>query len=260
METVSGLVNRYIVFFWGTRQSLNRFEDRVIIKMFENMIDVALYAVVGLFLGILISIFYWRRQVGAREDYIEELETSMEGKDSDIKGFTNRLKEMETEVEGLGDQLSQRDEAIRDQAAQIESKDGDINQLKADLSSIEKQNQDSIARAEDAEARAGELENSVEEKEREIAALKARMRAMQDDFSIIAGIGPRVSEILRSARINTFAKLAVADEGRIRDILEAENPSLLRLTDPSTWSEQASLAAEEDWEALSALQESLKGG
>ena len=228
--------------------------------MFENMFEVALYAAVGLFVGVLISMFYWRRQVGAREDYIEELETSMEGKDSDIKDFTKRLKGMETEAEGLGDQLSQRDEAIRDQAAQIEVKDDDINQLKADVAALEKQNRDSITRAEDAEARADELENSVGEKEREIAALKARTRAMQDDFAIIAGIGPRVSAILRSARINTFAKLAATDEGRIRDILEAENPSLLRLTDPSTWPEQARLAAEEDWEALSALQESLKGG
>lgn len=177
-----------------------------------------------------------------------------------VEDLRKRLKDMETEAEGLGDELVRRDEAIRDQAAQIEEKDADINRLKSEVADLEKQNQDSVARAEDAEARAGELENSVGEKEREIAALRARTRAMQDDFTIIAGIGPRVSAILRAARINTFAKLADTDEGRIRDILEAENPSLLRLTDPSTWSEQARLAAEEDWEALSALQESLKEG
>ena len=228
--------------------------------MFENMFEVAIYAVVGLILGVLISWFYWRRQVGDREDYIEELETSIEGKDSDIKDFQKRVKGQETELEGLGAQLSQREETVRDQTAQIEERDNSVSQLRAQVADLEKQNRDSITRAEDAEARAGELENSVEEKEREIIALRARTRAMQDDFAIIAGIGPRVSEILRSARINTFAKLAAADVSGIRDILEAENPSLLRLTDPSTWPEQARLAAEEDWEALSALQESLKRG
>ena len=45
---------------------------------------------------------------------------------------------------------------------------------------------------------------------------------------------------------------------RIREILEAENPNLLRLTDPSTWPEQARMAADGDWEALSALQNDLK--
>jgi hypothetical protein len=64
--------------------------------------------------------------------------------------------------------------------------------------------------------------------------------------------------LLRLAGINTFVKLASADVKRIREILETENPNLLRLTDPSIWPEQARLASEGDWEGLSALQDSLK--
>ncbi len=44
----------------------------------------------------------------------------------------------------------------------------------------------------------------------------------------------------------------------IREILVAENPRLLRLSDPTTWPEQAEMAAEGRWEDLKALQEGLK--
>ena len=212
--------------------------------MFENVFEVVILLVTGLFAGILISWLYWRGQISEREDRIGELEASVEGKDGDLKNSSRRLKENESVIENLMAQLSQLEDTIHDRSAQIREKDSSIDLLKGEAADLEKQNQDSIARAEEAEAR--------------VAALEARTRAMQDNFAILDGIGPRVSEVLRSAGVNTFAKLAATDEDGIRGILEAENPSLLRLTDPSTWQEQAGLAAEGDWEALSSLQESLK--
>jgi len=84
------------------------------------------------------------------------------------------------------------------------------------------------------------------------------MRAMQDDLTIIAGIGPKVSAVLRSTGINTFAKLADQKENKIKEILETENPRLLQLVEPKAWPEQAKLASEGEWSALKALKESLK--
>jgi len=81
---------------------------------------------------------------------------------------------------------------------------------------------------------------------------------MQDDFSYLDGVGPKISATLRSAGVKTFAKLAAKEVDDIREILVAENPSLLRLSDPSTWPEQAGMAAEGRWEDLEALQEGLK--
>ena len=39
----------------------------------------------------------------------------------------------------------------------------------------------------------------------------------------------------------------------------AENPRLLQLVDPTTWSEQARLASAGEWGVLRSLQDSLKG-
>ena len=78
-----------------------------------------------------------------------------------------------------------------------------------------------------------------------------------DDLEIIEGIGPRIAGLLQAAGITTFAQLAEADVNRLQEILSAAK---LRLADPTTWAEQAKLAAKGDWSALEVFQNELKGG
>jgi hypothetical protein len=79
-----------------------------------------------------------------------------------------------------------------------------------------------------------------------------------DDLKRIEGIGPKISELLQSSGITTFAQLAAAEVGRLREVLK--EAGLAGLADPATWPEQADLAAAGKWEALEALQGELKGG
>jgi predicted flap endonuclease-1-like 5' DNA nuclease len=78
-----------------------------------------------------------------------------------------------------------------------------------------------------------------------------------DDLVIIEGIGPKIAEILVVAGITTFNQLAATDVNRLKEILDKEG---LRLADPSSWAEQARLAAAGDQAGLKAYQERLKGG
>jgi predicted flap endonuclease-1-like 5' DNA nuclease len=78
-----------------------------------------------------------------------------------------------------------------------------------------------------------------------------------DDLKVIEGIGPKVASLLAEIGIVTFSQLAEADMHRVRDVL---NRARLPMIDPSTWPEQASLAAEGKWEELDALRDALKGG
>jgi hypothetical protein len=98
----------------------------------------------------------------------------------------------------------------------------------------------------------------MQKKEHQITSLKTKELVMQDDFTYIDGIGPKVSIILRSAGVKTFKKLSTIKVDKIKEILETENPNLLRLTDPTTWSDQARMVSEGEWEALKVLQDSLK--
>jgi predicted flap endonuclease-1-like 5' DNA nuclease len=81
-----------------------------------------------------------------------------------------------------------------------------------------------------------------------------------DDLKRIEGIGPKISSVLAAAGITTFAQLADANVEQLRQILETADPRLLRLVDPASWPQQAGLAAGGEWDALSALQNQLRGG
>ncbi len=76
-----------------------------------------------------------------------------------------------------------------------------------------------------------------------------------DDLTRLAGIGPKVAQVLREAGIHSFAQLAAADVDELRRILRQAG---LRFMDPSTWPEQAALAAQEEWDALAQLQGRLR--
>ena len=206
-------------------------------------------------MGASLSWFYLRQKISERDEYIEDLETSLIEK---VEDLNSRVREQETNLERLNSDLSQRERVIANMNASVQEKDDMINGFEEKISLLENQNREGLGRAEAAERRLRELDSSLIEKEKEITVLTARVNAMQDDLSILDGIGPKISAVLGLAGIKSFSQLASTDEDRIRGILEEENPNLLRLTDPSTWFEQARMAANGDWESLSSLQDKLK--
>ncbi len=79
-----------------------------------------------------------------------------------------------------------------------------------------------------------------------------------DDLKRIEGIGPKISAILQKAGITSFAMLADTPPDRLREILD--EAGIRRISDPTTWPEQAVLAAAGRWDELKALQGHLTGG
>lgn len=93
-------------------------------------------------------------------------------------------------------------------------------------------------------------------------ALKAKASApkvVADDLVKIEGVGPKINELLKAAGIVTFAQLASTTVARLKEILAAGG-SRFRTWDPTTWPEQAALAAKGDWEAFNKLTKELVAG
>jgi predicted flap endonuclease-1-like 5' DNA nuclease len=130
------------------------------------------------------------------------------------------------EGEQLRGQVSEGQATIRDLTAQLEERNQAISQLKSAATS-----------------RAAEA--PVLEKPK------------PDNLARIEGIGPKISQVLQDAGIMTFEQLAAADVSRLEQILTGAG---MRLAEPSTWPEQARLAAAGDWQALETLQDELTGG
>jgi predicted flap endonuclease-1-like 5' DNA nuclease len=225
--------------------------------MFEQIYP-ALLPAAGLAAGTVITYIYGQRKVNQRDDHIEELEDTVKTRDDKIKSLNKNLKEHEATMEALNTDLSQRDTTIQSLEKHISERNEHVDTLNADIAGLTRQNQETMDRAVGAEARVSELQTLTQEKEQKITALKAKERAMQDDFTHLDGVGPKISATLRSAGVKTFTKLAAKEVDDLRGILVAENPSLLRLSDPTTWPEQAEMAAEGRWETLKTLQEGIR--
>lgn len=80
---------------------------------------------------------------------------------------------------------------------------------------------------------------------------------VNDNLTIIEGIGPKVEKVLANIGITTFSGLAGADHSMVRGALDEAG---YKYMDPTSWFEQADLAAKGDMGELKRLQDSLKGG
>ncbi|MGV9003020.1 50S ribosomal protein L21 [Flavobacterium sp.] len=88
-------------------------------------------------------------------------------------------------------------------------------------------------------------------------APKATKKA--DDLTLIEGAGPKAAEALVAAGIDTFAKLAKKTTEEIQAVLDASELKVQNLV-PTTWAQQAQLAADGKMDELKKLQDELNGG
>ena len=80
-----------------------------------------------------------------------------------------------------------------------------------------------------------------------------------DDLTIVEGFGDETADLLKLNGITTFEQLANTDVHRLRGILH-DGGSGFQLHNPTTWPQQARLAANRDWVKLAALKAELVGG
>ncbi len=104
----------------------------------------------------------------------------------------------------------------------------------------------------------GEEQEPIEEPEASLPPIVV-FEGARDDLKVIEGIGPKIEQILFSKGITTYGQLAATSVQQLKDILAEAGPRYA-MHDPGTWSAQALLAANGEWENLRAYQEFLHGG
>jgi large subunit ribosomal protein L17 len=80
-----------------------------------------------------------------------------------------------------------------------------------------------------------------------------------DDLTIIEGLGPKAAEVLIAGGISTFLQLVNTPAEQVKEILTSANARVGHL-DPTTWGQQAQLAADGKMDELKALQDKLNNG
>ena len=79
---------------------------------------------------------------------------------------------------------------------------------------------------------------------------------ISQDLTVVEGVGPKIAAALQAAGIENYADLAATSPEQLRMILSDAGLS----ADPSTWSEQAQMAAAGNMDQLKAYQDKLQGG
>ena len=93
-----------------------------------------------------------------------------------------------------------------------------------------------------------------------VAAKKAGFALKNaNDLTVVEGIGPKINELFNNAGVKTFAQLAKQTVPQMRKVLD-DGGSRFRIANPSTWAQQAALAADNKWDELKKLQDNLSGG
>ena len=82
---------------------------------------------------------------------------------------------------------------------------------------------------------------------------------VKDDLTLIEGIGPKIANLLVVGGLKSYKAVADASIEDIKSILE-KGGSAYAMHDPSTWSQQAQLAADGKWAELNTLKEKLISG
>ena len=95
----------------------------------------------------------------------------------------------------------------------------------------------------------------------DLAAAKKAGFALKNanDLTVVEGIGPKINELFNNAGVKTFVQLAAQSVTQMRKVLD-DGGSRFRIANPSTWAQQAALAADNKWEELKKLQDNLSGG
>ncbi|MEM9326065.1 MAG: hypothetical protein AAGA85_10430 [Bacteroidota bacterium] len=84
-------------------------------------------------------------------------------------------------------------------------------------------------------------------------------RIKDDDLTLVEGIGPKISGLLKADGCSTWRALSNRTPAQIQVVLDRAGKDY-QIHNPATWPQQAQLAADGDWEGLKRMQAGLKGG
>ena len=138
----------------------------------------------------------------------------------------------------------------------VEHQIEDAREQAADMAAQARVTGESRAKAAQAATATAAVEAAAAADDVAEAVEEAMEEPVVQDLTVVEGIGPKIAAALQAADVHNYADLAALSPNQIQAILKDAGLS----ADPSTWPEQAQLAAQGNMEELTALQDKLQGG
>ncbi len=213
--------------------------------MGEHILEIIVMLLGAAILGFLIGWFWKRSKISELEGYI----TSLEEKNNRLQGESNQnektLIDCQTERKKTEADKDRLETLLIDCQGKLLVADVSIAKSEIDVT-VKKE---SVAKP----------KKIVKSKPKKITASK-KASVKPDNLTKIEGIGPKLAGILKEAGLETFKKLSKAKADKILEILVAAGGNKYKRFDPTTWPDQAKLAADDKWDELNKWQDEMKGG
>ncbi|GAK61140.1 hypothetical protein U27_01038 [Candidatus Vecturithrix granuli] len=204
-----------------------------------------------------------------QEEKLAACQAELQKKTKDLQQVTEQLSTAEIQIRSLRDQLTVAETNVETQTKHLSTAEIQIRSLRDQLTVAETNAETQTKQLSTAEAQIQTLREQLvvartqseaaSEEPLPIMEKEAGTAVQPDDLTKIEGVGPKVAQVLNESGILTFAQLAQTDVNRLRTILQ-DAGSRFRMIEPESWPEQAELAANGDWSALTKLQDELDGG
>ncbi len=213
----------------------------------------------------------WKIRFGEWESEKTNFASNLEIKDAQIHQWSVRFGDWQNERELWRARMGEWESEKTNFSTAIETKDAELENWSARAKTWETERNNYLNNISSWRDRFGILKDEYDdlllkssEYESKLAAVPKNFncggKAIRwDDLKIVEGIGPKIEEILHNAGIKTWAALAAAPVEKLQEILDAAGPRY-KLSNPTSWPEQAKLADSENCDELTILQERLTGG
>lgn len=174
---------------------------------------------------------------------------------SDLNAEVSALKKKISILEGDLDTCRSR---RADLEGDLSLAKGRMREMEAEMSAMK------LSRKSDPSIAAGKMDvsavaSSIAGAASVVSSSNIYSRIPNENLQIIEGIGPKMNEVLNENGIHTWADLAAKSPEDLNDIL-GKYGDKYRIIDPSTWSAQAALARDGEWDDLIMLQKNLDTG
>ncbi|MBP7272441.1 MAG: hypothetical protein KA974_01285 [Saprospiraceae bacterium] len=224
---------------------------------------VLFFLFVSWLIGLLTGWWIWGRK-------IQRLEATISTQADEIADLRAKLTTLTSDYQKKTDRLEKVLFELDDNAATIRKHEAEKGQIYANYLASSKEvdtltvelakcrGSKSTATTETTQSGVASGDGSVATSLQAMASAAAAI-VNPDDLKKIEGIGPKIEQLLNDGGIHTFRQLADSSYERLKEILDAAGERY-RIHDPTTWPNQAHMAAAGLWEELRVYQEQLDGG
>ncbi len=208
------------------------------------------------FLGFLMG-YFWMKKWQSKFVEMEGKYNSLRKENDKLQADLEECKHKRAMLEG---DISTANGMVKEMQLKLDNANASLAAAEASSTAASgSANLGNVASGFAAGAATSSIAGGTKEPKKSAGGTSAFGKLKSSNLQIIEGIGPKMESVLHDAKVATWSDLATKSPEQLRGILDSHGDKY-KIINPSTWAQQAKLAADGKWDDLILLQKQLDGG